>query len=113
MQGIRCDQSAQNRVSACQRTQDRGFVSATLGLVVGNDDNCPARIASRVLLDVRSGVQQPARNIGAAFESLAIEHAFDFPLGIQAAGANGMRKRVRRSNTMVAIRSWSPSARRA
>ncbi len=76
-----------NSVCACQCKQDRGFVSAALGLVVGDDDNCPARIASRVLLDIRGGVHQPARDIGATFESFAIEHAFEFPLSIQVAGA--------------------------
>ena len=89
MQGIRCDQCAQNRVCACQCTQDRGLVSATLGLVVGDDDNRPARIASRVLLDIIRGVQQPTRDIGATLKSFAIEHAFEVPVSIRAAGAKG------------------------
>ena len=87
MQGIRCDQSAQNGICVCQSTQDRGFVSATLGLVVGDDDNCPPRIAPRVLLDIGGGVQQPASDISAAFESFAIENAFEFPVSIGTAGA--------------------------
>src|SRR5579871_6199579 len=91
MQSIRCDQSAQNRVCACQRTQDRGFVSVTFGLVIGNDDNCPARIASRVLLDVRGGGQQSARNIGAAVESLAIEYHHSDPVMLPE-GAQGLMR---------------------
>ena len=99
MQGIRCDQSAQNSVCSCQCTQNRGFVSATFGLVVGDDDNCPARIASRILLDVRGGVQQAARDIGAALESFAIERAFEFLLTSPRLGRNGMRKRVKNSSS--------------
>ena len=43
----------------------------TLGLVVGDDDNCPARLSPHVLLYIRGGVQQAARDIGAALERYA------------------------------------------